>query len=80
MRTFCDAIHRRGLKCGLYTGYAPMVCGFMNGSWGHETVDADTFAAWGVDLVKNDWCYNAGDSIEKAAPAAFRRWANRRVS
>ena len=73
MKSFCDELHSRGLKCGLYTGFAPMVCGFMNGSWGYETVDADTFAAWGVDLVKNDWCYNAGDAIEKAAPSAFRK-------
>ena len=28
MKAFCDKIHAKGLKCGLYTGYAPMVCGF----------------------------------------------------
>ena len=43
----------KGLRCGLYTGFAPMVCGFQNGSWGYETIDANTFAGWGVDLVKN---------------------------
>ena len=73
MKAFCDALHSRGLKCGLYTGYGPMVCGFMNGSWGYEEVDATTFASWGVDLLKNDWCYNNGGAIEDAAPAAFSK-------
>lgn len=73
MKAFCDAIHERGLKCGIYTGYAPMVCNFQNGSWGHEVVDANTFAEWGVDFVKNDWCYNAGDKYEAQAEQAFGR-------
>ena len=47
MRHFWDEIHTRGLRCGLYTGYAPTVRGFMNGSWGHEVADANTFAGWG---------------------------------
>ena len=45
----------------------------MNGSWGHESADANTFAGWGVDTLKNDWCYNKGDAIEAAAPSAFRK-------
>lgn len=73
MKAFCDEIHRRGLLCGLYTGFAPMVCGFMNGSWGYESVDAQTFAGWGVDTLKNDWCYNKQDAIEAAAPSAFAK-------
>eukprot|EP01046_Picozoa_sp_COSAG06_P120469 COSAG06_NODE_67842_length_251_cov_0.453947_1_plen_43_part_10 len=32
MKSFCDEIHSKGLRCGLYTGFAPMVCGFQNGS------------------------------------------------
>jgi len=32
-----------------------MVCGFMNGNWGHEVADANTFAGRGVDLLRNDW-------------------------
>jgi alpha-galactosidase len=47
MKSFCDEIHSKGLRCGLYTGFAPMVCGFQNGSWGYETIDANTFASWG---------------------------------
>lgn len=45
----------------------------VNGSWGYETVDANTFAGWGVDTLKTDWCYNKGDAIEAAAPSAFRK-------
>jgi hypothetical protein len=50
-----------------------MVCNFQNGSWGHETTDAQTFASWGVDFVKNDYCYTAGDSFEAGAANAFRK-------
>lgn len=28
MKAFCDKIHAKGLKCGMYTGFAPMICGF----------------------------------------------------
>lgn len=32
------------------------------GSLGHETIDANTFAGWGVDYLKYDNCYNQGQS------------------
>ena len=27
------------------------------GSWGHEELDAKTFAVWGFDYLKHDWCF-----------------------
>jgi alpha-galactosidase len=39
------------------------------GSFGHERQDAQTFAAWGVDYLKYDWCYAARDGLDR--PAAF---------
>lgn len=32
------------------------------GSLGYETIDAQTFASWGVDYLKYDNCYNEGKS------------------
>ena len=51
-----DYIHARGLKFGIYSSNSPNTCGQKPGSWGHEQLDADTFASWGVDLLKYDNC------------------------
>ena len=37
-------------------------CAGYPGSLGHEKVDAQTFASWGVDYLKYDNCYNEGQS------------------
>ena len=71
MKAFGDQLHAKGFGFGLYTGYAPQVCGFMNGSWGHEKIDAQTFAEWGVDYLKNDWCYNRKDKYKADAKHRF---------
>jgi len=52
-----DTLHRKGLKLGLYSCAGPMTCGGRPGSYGHERIDAETFAEWGVDLLKYDYCH-----------------------
>jgi alpha-galactosidase len=56
-------VHRRGLKLGIYAAAGVVTCAQgtgkvpgQTGSKGHEATDAATFAGWGVDLVKFDWC------------------------
>ncbi|MGW3958546.1 NPCBM/NEW2 domain-containing protein [Amycolatopsis sp. NPDC005003] len=50
-------VHANGLKFGLYSGTGAMVCGSaMPGSRDHEELDAQTFAAWGVDYLDYDTC------------------------
>jgi alpha-galactosidase len=56
MKALADALHERGLKLGIYTSPGPKSCAGFEGSYGHEEQDARTFAAWGVDYVKYDWC------------------------
>jgi len=56
MRALADAIHARGLKLGIYSSPGPKTCEGFAGSWQHEAQDAATFAAWGVDFLKYDWC------------------------
>ncbi|MDX2021743.1 MAG: NPCBM/NEW2 domain-containing protein [Deltaproteobacteria bacterium] len=56
-------LHSRGLKLGIYSSPGPQTCAEFEGSYGHEQQDAQTFAAWGVDLLKYDWC-----SFDKIAP------------
>lgn len=70
MKGLVDAIHARGLKAGIYSSPGPRTCGGLVGSWRHEAEDAATFADWGFDYLKHDWCsYNevaTGEGRERA--------------
>ena len=53
-----DYVHSLGLKFGIYTSVGQYNCAYTSaGSFGHFQQDAATFAAWGVDYVKVDWCF-----------------------
>jgi alpha-galactosidase len=56
MKALADYIHAKGLKAGLYTSPGPLTCANFTGSYQHEEIDARTFAAWGFDFLKYDWC------------------------
>ncbi|HVU25723.1 MAG TPA: glycoside hydrolase family 27 protein [Opitutus sp.] len=56
MKALADYVHAKGLKLGIYSSPGPRTCGGYIGSYGHEEQDAKTFAAWGVDYLKYDWC------------------------
>ncbi|MBW4028821.1 MAG: glycoside hydrolase family 27 protein [Acidobacteria bacterium] len=49
-------LHARGLKFGLYSSPGARTCAGFPGSLNHEEQDAQTFAAWGVDILKYDMC------------------------
>lgn len=49
-------IHSLGLKAGIYISPGPTTCAGFAGSLGHEQQDAATFARWGFDFLKYDWC------------------------
>lgn len=51
-------VHDKGLKLGIYGDYGTETCGGYPGSMGHEEDDAETFASWGVDMLKFDGCYS----------------------
>jgi alpha-galactosidase len=75
MKGLADHLHERGLKLGIYTSPGPKSCAGFEGSYGHEEQDARTFAAWGVDYLKYDWC-SAGliyDDVEM--PAVYLKMA-----
>ena len=56
MKALGDYIHSKGLRFGIYSSPGPKTCGGFMGSYGHEEQDANTFAAWGADYLKYDWC------------------------
>jgi alpha-galactosidase len=70
MKALGDYVHGHGLKFGLYTDVGPMTCQGRPGSLGYEEVDAVTYAEWGVDYVKVDWCH--ADSLD--APTHYARF------
>lgn len=56
MKRLADYIHRDGLKMGIYSSPGPKTCGGFLGSYQHEAQDAQTYAKWGIDYLKYDWC------------------------
>jgi alpha-galactosidase len=57
MRALGAYIHSLGLKFGIYADVGTTTCEGYPGSFGYEPADAATFASWGVDYVKVDWCH-----------------------
>ena len=68
MKALADYIHSKGLKFGIYSCAGTKTCAGRPGSRGHEYQDAYTYAQWGVDYLKYDWCYTDGQNAE----ASFR--------
>ena len=70
MKGLADYIHAKGLKAGLYSSPGPTTCGGCTGSWQHEEQDAQTYAEWGFDYLKHDWCSYSkvatGEGVERA--------------
>lgn len=56
MKGLADYVHGLGLKIGLYSSPGPWTCGGCAGSYDHEKQDAESYAKWGFDYLKYDWC------------------------
>jgi alpha-galactosidase len=56
MKALADYVHGLGLKIGLYSSPGPWTCGGCAGSYGYEKQDAESYANWGFDYLKYDWC------------------------
>lgn len=94
IKPLADYIHSKGLKLGIYSTAAPLTCAGVTGSLGFEELDAQTFADWGIDYLKYDYCgapadvetafvrYKAmGDAIRKTGRPmvyAICEWGPRR--
>ncbi|OLC74385.1 MAG: alpha-galactosidase [Gemmatimonadetes bacterium 13_1_40CM_4_69_8] len=70
IKPLADYVHAQGLKFGIYTDAGRKTCQGRPGTYGHEMEDARTFASWGVDYVKEDWCY--ADSLD--APVQYGKF------
>ncbi len=56
MKNLSDYLHGKGFKFGVYSSPGPTTCGGFIGSYQHELQDAISWASWGVDYIKYDWC------------------------
>ncbi len=56
MKALGDSIHSLGLKFGIYSSPGPLTCGGYTASYQHEMKDARSYANWGIDYLKYDWC------------------------
>jgi alpha-galactosidase len=56
MKALADYVHTKGLRLGIYSDAGAKTCGGRPGGRGHEYQDALTYAQWGIDYLKYDWC------------------------
>ena len=76
MKALADYVHCKGLKLGIYSSPGPKTCAGYEASYGHEEQDAKTYAAWGIDYLKYDWCSASQvyDDTQATMAAAYPRW------
>jgi len=71
MKALGDYVHSKGLKFGIYSDAGTKTCQGRPGSRGYEYQDARTYAEWGVDYLKYDWC-NHGKQNSEASYSTMR--------
>ena len=75
MKALADYVHSKGLKLGIYSSPGPKTCAGYLGSYQHEEQDAKTYAAWGIDYLKYDWCSASQvyDNTQATMAAAYQK-------
>ena len=76
MKTVSDYVHSKGLKFGMYSCAGTRTCADYPASFGHEFLDAETFAEYGADYLKYDYCFrpahNDGDLLYRRMGLALK--------
>ena len=75
MKALADYVHSKGLKIGIYSGPGPLTCAQYPASYNHEEQDAKTWAAWGFDYLKYDWCSATGVYHPDEMKGAYQKMA-----
>jgi alpha-galactosidase len=65
MKALGDFLHARGFKFGIHNCAGTKTCSGFPGGRGHEFEDARTYASWGVDYLKYDWCHHGTADAEE---------------
>ena len=66
IQALADYIHSKGLKLGIYSDRSSLTCVGRPGSHDFEYLDANTYAAWGVDYLKYDGCNTLPDDVPQS--------------
>ena len=66
MKELANYIHSKGLKFGIYSCAGSLTCQSRPGSRGYQFQDARSYAGWGVDYLKYDWCSDEGQNPKAA--------------
>lgn len=74
IKDLADDIHAKGLKLGIYTSFSTRTCQWRWGSLDHEQQDIDTFASWGIDYLKVDYCKDLDDNLDTRIPELVARY------
>ncbi len=74
MKALADYVHSKGLKLGIYSSPGPKTCAGYEGSYQHEEQDAKSYAAWGIDYLKYDWC-SASQVYDNTQPTMAAAYA-----
>lgn len=81
MKALADYVHAKGLKIGIYSSPGPRTCQQRYaGSYQHEAQDARTWARWGFDYIKYDWCsYSEVEPNRDSLPGLQRPYRSLRA-
>jgi alpha-galactosidase len=75
MKALGDYLHSKGFQFGIHNCAGTKTCAGFPGGRGHEFEDARTYASWGVDYLKYDWCNhgtaNAPETYKTMRDAIF---------
>lgn len=74
VKSLADYLHAKGMKLGIYSDAAQLTCAGYTASYGFERKDARTFAQWGIDYLKYDYCGAPEDSA--SARTRYRAMAD----
>ena len=66
IKNLAERVNSLGLKLGIYSSNGTLTCEDLPASLGKEAIDADTFAEWGIEYFKYDFCHNI--PISTSAP------------
>ncbi len=66
IKSLVNKVNALGLKLGIYSSNGTLTCEDLPASLGREAIDADTFAEWGIEYFKYDFCHNV--PISMSAP------------
>lgn len=66
IKSLVEKLNEKGFKAGIYSSNGTLTCEDLPASLGNERIDAETFAEWGIEYFKYDFCHNK--AISSKAP------------